>query len=791
MADGIGHRAGPSTPAAYFVLLVGAVLATSVLVFFSLGFHPVNRAETIEARQAECSTAFDAHAAELARDGTLDEPGQQEALTAELRSCMRPVYATPLAAVGAGLGLLMVVALALYLTHSWWIVRRDRSRRLKPHLVPGLTEELAQLSHDIGLARALEWRLVPHGGAPSGQAFGLPGRRRVHLDAGLLVLRATDRPAFRAVVAHELAHLRNRDVDLTYLTISIWRAFLLVAVLPTVLLFATARGGTWRTPLDALTDHARTLCALVALGCSVYLLRNAVLRARERHADAAAASVGGVGTALSAILERLPPPRRWLDRWGTHPLPADRLRAIRDPTSLIRPSHWDLIVTGLPAGVLAANLSPVVGGALGLDPTLGMALLGLLIGAWLGAQLASAVWREAVAGSDARRRFPFWLASVMALSGSFLMGTQVSLTGLLGSDDDAVSTLVAGLLLTIAAVPLAAWADSAARAASAAATGGIESAGTARADGISRPGPVPRWAFPAIVATAALATGTALAIWLPYSRVRFGFSLGWGPRPADGEGWYAALGMLTTADLGPADRLVHNPLTLPALAALSLVPTVVLWSAGHRSAVQRAVLLGLGGGLGAAVVGALLPVVAPTALPVDVRQALPEPAEMGFGAVIDNATIAAGSVLVAVMMAVVVAGRGPGRPALALLAATVATLASTGAIWWVAGPVRCLTGVGLCRGALDVDGMSRTAHWVFVQGLLVAVPLVLAAAVVALRRRMAGGAPAQSDDAPTVTGHPAQWPGRLGLVMLLVVIAVVVWGTRTAAYDLWLRGSLD
>lgn len=46
----------------------------------------------------------------------------------------------------------------------------------------------------------------------------------------------TDPSAFRAVMLHELAHLRNRDVDKTYFTIGIWRAFVVVALIPFLIL---------------------------------------------------------------------------------------------------------------------------------------------------------------------------------------------------------------------------------------------------------------------------------------------------------------------------------------------------------------------------------------------------------------------------------------------------------------------------------------------------------------------------------------------------------------------------
>ncbi|MBQ1076186.1 M48 family metalloprotease [Micromonospora sp. C31] len=780
-------------------------------IFLAIGFYPPSRLAAYELRRTECDSAFDAGVARLAAEGMLDDALRREALQVEFRSCLRPAVAEPFTLVAVGLGVLVVVAVALYLAHPWWIVRRSRARRLPSDLVHGLADDLDGLRRDSGLTRAPQWWLVPHRGTPSGQAYGLPGRRRIQLDAGLLVLRATDAPAFRAVVAHELAHLRNRDVDLTYLTIAVWRAYLLVAVLPPLLLLVhpglitAPTRWTWRTStiVSAPGFTARFLGTLIALGCLVYLLRNAVLRARETYADRVAADAGATAAAMTAILERLPAPGRWLDRWGTHPLPGRRLRAIRDPREASRPTHWNLVAAGLPAGVLTTNLALTAGLGLGLDPLLGTALLGLAVGPWLGAMLASTVWRAAqaaVANAAPAHRVPFWLTSGPVLVGSFLVGTLMSLaviTGTPGSigGSGPASTLVAGLLLTVAAVALAAWTDSTARAVlSGSATRRTDpTAASATTSAAVRSGGPARWALPATLGAAGLAGGAALAVWLPYSMIRFGFALSLGPAPAEGDGWYAAVAMVSTAELGPADRLVHNPLTLPALTALWLVPALLAWNAPGWRALWWATLLGLGGGAVAALIGVLLPVAAGLVLPVEVRQAVPQPAEMSFDAVVDNATLAVGSVLLAIAMAIVLIRGDSRRPALALLAATVTTVAATAAIWWLAGPVRCLTGNGLCRATSDLEAMSRTAHWILVQGLIVAIPLVLAATVAA-RWIVAPNGPSPSnttgDDEPTATGHRAGRVAAVGLVLLLAVTALLVWGIRTSAHETWLRGSI-
>ena len=70
--------------------------------------------------------------------------------------------------------------------------------------------EVAELAPRPGSSR--RGSLGPARPPPDGLAFGLPGTTG-RLTGGLVVRQATDPPAFRAVVRHELAHIRNRDVD--------------------------------------------------------------------------------------------------------------------------------------------------------------------------------------------------------------------------------------------------------------------------------------------------------------------------------------------------------------------------------------------------------------------------------------------------------------------------------------------------------------------------------------------------------------------------------------------------
>jgi Zn-dependent protease with chaperone function len=110
---------------------------------------------------------------------------------------------------------------------------------------------------------------------------------------GLITRFHTDRAAFRVVILHKLAHLRNGDVNKAYFTWAIWWALVVAVLLPSLL-------KELRFPDDNLAGTAFVLTVLV------YLTRNAVLRAREFYADARASAWDGRTGALSRVLETLP-----------------------------------------------------------------------------------------------------------------------------------------------------------------------------------------------------------------------------------------------------------------------------------------------------------------------------------------------------------------------------------------------------------------------------------------------------------------------------------------------------
>jgi hypothetical protein len=250
-----------------------------------------------------------------------------------------------------GVVLVLCVAASLYGTYPWRVVRRNRFVPIGA-TAPEIASTLDELRRETDLAIAPQFVWNPLTAARTGLAFGRLGRYQVALTGGLVTQLVTDRPAFRAVVFHELAHLRNGDIDRTYFSLALWEAFLVAGVLP----FGLSQLFSGRPPTHVL-DSAWRILPLAAL---VYLTRNAVLRTRETYADVRASTWDGPHGALRRTLEALPRPshtwwRRLFDN-RVHPDPQVRRRAVDDTRPLFRLHLTDAFATGVSAGIALPNV---------------------------------------------------------------------------------------------------------------------------------------------------------------------------------------------------------------------------------------------------------------------------------------------------------------------------------------------------------------------------------------------------------------------------------------------------
>lgn len=294
----------------------------------------------------------------------------------------------------AALGVFWLLVLALYWFLPVWRIRR---RGLVPLPSAGTAElraELERLRREAGLGTPVVFLLGPLDPRPSGLAFGRAGRRYVVLSAGLVALRTRDPEVFRAVVRHELAHIRNRDIDITFVTVAVWRVFLVLGLIPIGLLLLAIFLLDPSDP-DILTE--RLLWTTLLFTGLVTLARNAVLRTRELHADARASLAEGGREGLARLFASAPAPavRGWpRGALSAHPTAAERLAALSDSRPLLVLGFWEALAMGLAVSLAHDGTTSLSAGLLrtsigGPVPDLFFAVL-LAVGVGLGA------WRTAL-----------------------------------------------------------------------------------------------------------------------------------------------------------------------------------------------------------------------------------------------------------------------------------------------------------------------------------------------------------------------------------------------------------
>jgi hypothetical protein len=386
------------------------------------------------------------------------DPAAIDAVVRRFSDCVAGIYRPRGDFALAGAGLVLAVAVALYLVAPWWRRRRDRLVPLTNDDAPELLEELGRLSREAGLETPPAFLWSPLDQGVRAVAFGRVRERAVALTGGLVVLSAVDPPAFRAIVHHELAHLRNRDIDITYLTVSVWQAFLVVALLPfgVSLLFATP---------DSPETAVQVGWRLALLAGLVYLTRNAVLRAREVYADVRAAVHE---PEIRRVLAGAAPPtttRPWLLR--LHPTAAERMAAIDDPGRLLQLGWLEAFGVGIASTVAFQQVVSLVGIYVPIGLTT-MWLAALVFAPFASAVVAMGAWREtflALAhGRTLRRALPLG----MALGAGFLVGDRIAISGLVFDEDAILGTAIVGsdaiwaVVVLVALVLFVGWVGAAA-----------------------------------------------------------------------------------------------------------------------------------------------------------------------------------------------------------------------------------------------------------------------------------------------------------------------------------------
>ncbi|WP_209426206.1 zinc metalloprotease HtpX [Pararhodobacter sp. SW119] len=197
---------------------------------------------------------------------------------------------------GAGGALIALVVAAGMNAFAWWnsdkmVLRMHNARPVDAHTAPELQEMVVQLARNANMPVPAVYIIDED--QPNAFATGRnPDNAAVAATTGLL--KRLSQEELAAVMAHELAHIRNYDTLIMTVTATFAGAISMLANL--ALLFGRGRNGSNPIALIAMMFLAPLAAGLVQM---------AISRSREYEADRAGAEICGNPLWLAAALKRI------------------------------------------------------------------------------------------------------------------------------------------------------------------------------------------------------------------------------------------------------------------------------------------------------------------------------------------------------------------------------------------------------------------------------------------------------------------------------------------------------
>lgn len=203
---------------------------------------------------------------------------------------------------GAALGFLLALAMNF---GSYWFsdriaLKMAGAREVSYAEAPQLHDMVARLARRFGLPKPRV--AVVEADAPNAFATGRNAANGlVAVTTG--ILRILDRRELEAVLAHELGHIRNRDVLVGTVAATVAGAVTMVAQMGQfAMIFGGAHGEDEEEGGGGLLG---SLLMLFLAPVAATIIQFAISRSREHGADRSGAEVGGDPEALASALEKL------------------------------------------------------------------------------------------------------------------------------------------------------------------------------------------------------------------------------------------------------------------------------------------------------------------------------------------------------------------------------------------------------------------------------------------------------------------------------------------------------
>ncbi len=265
-------------------------------------------------------------------------------------------------ALGLSIALAVAMNVGAYFFSDRIVLAMHRAQEISPSESPELHRMVEELSARAGIPKPRLY-LIPEL-QPNAFATGRnPENAAVAVTSG--TLQFLDRRELRGVLAHELGHVKNRDILVSSIAATVAAAITYVA-------HAVGFFGAASSDEDGPSPVQALLLALVA-PVAATLIQLGISRSREFGADRTGAEISGDPEALARALEKLdqaahsvPAPMRpataslfivnpfsategVLNLFSTHPPPRERIRRLR--AMQVQAGGW-------PVGAHEAALDP-------------------------------------------------------------------------------------------------------------------------------------------------------------------------------------------------------------------------------------------------------------------------------------------------------------------------------------------------------------------------------------------------------------------------------------------------
>ena len=196
-------------------------------------------------------------------------------------------------------GLALLLNLAAYFFSDKIVLKMNRAYPVSEAEAPGLHHIVSELSHEAGIPKPRVF--IVEDPAPNAFATGRnPKNGVVAVTTGIMHL-LTERE-LRGVVAHELAHIKNRDILIATIAAMVAAA---IAMIASVIKWGAIFGGMRSDDEGGGGNLFAALAIAIVAPIAATIVQLAISRSREYGADATGARISGDPRALASALAKL------------------------------------------------------------------------------------------------------------------------------------------------------------------------------------------------------------------------------------------------------------------------------------------------------------------------------------------------------------------------------------------------------------------------------------------------------------------------------------------------------